>query len=81
MESLKGENLTIFAYGQTGSGKTFTIIGQESNEGIFPKMVRTLLESKNDKTSLVLTVIEVYNDDYFDLLKEEWTKTAIFDQD
>ena len=81
LEALKGENLTIFAYGQTGSGKTFTIIGSEENEGIFPKMVRTLLDAKTSQTSLTLSVIEVYNEDYFDLLQETRSKTSIFDQD
>ena len=38
----KGVNATILAYGQTGSGKTHTIMGEDVDYGIVPRLVDDL---------------------------------------
>lgn len=40
--SLKGFNHCIFAYGQTGSGKTFSMMGNDENPGIIPRLCQEL---------------------------------------
>ncbi|ORC86295.1 putative kinesin [Trypanosoma theileri] len=43
--SLRGFNACIFAYGQTGSGKTYTMMGNQSHEGLIPRVTRHLFNS------------------------------------
>ena len=40
--SLDGYDSTIFAYGQAGSGKTFSIMGDEGNPGLVPRLGKDL---------------------------------------
>uniref|UniRef100_A0A7S3PVM7 Kinesin motor domain-containing protein n=1 Tax=Chaetoceros debilis TaxID=122233 RepID=A0A7S3PVM7_9STRA len=82
-----GLNASIFAYGQTSSGKTHTMQGAKSiksgmmkleNAGIihhaatdlFHEMERASLK-ENRKYSLLVSVIEVYNEQLRDLLSKE----------
>ena len=36
----------VFSYGITNSGKTYTIIGNDSNQGILPRLLEKLIEIK-----------------------------------
>ena len=40
----KGMGGLLFSYGITGSGKTYTIMGTDSDTGILPRTVGTLVE-------------------------------------
>ena len=42
-------NGTIFAYGQTGSGKTHSMMGNDSDRGIIPRISDFLFESVDSK--------------------------------
>ena len=73
---LEGYNSTIFAYGQTGTGKTFTMEGDkdsDENKGIIPRVfdhIFTNIEGSSTVQFLVsCSMIELYNEDVFDLLK------------
>ncbi|CAG8557056.1 19788_t:CDS:2 [Cetraspora pellucida] len=79
---LDGYNVTILAYGQTSSGKTHTMgtadnssISSDS-KGIIPRAMETLfanmnsLQCKNQKFSIKVSFIEIYNEDLIDLLGE-----------
>eukprot|EP00066_Takifugu_rubripes_P021206 XP_011610472.1 PREDICTED: kinesin-like protein KIF25 [Takifugu rubripes] len=80
---LDGYNVCIMAYGQTGSGKTHTMIGsqlleeltgiqQETQQGIIPKaaaeLFRLIDEKPADSHSVEVSVMEVHNNEVFDLL-------------
>merc|ERR1711865_1352443 len=55
---LKGYNGTIFTYGQTGSGKTHTMLGDESDPGIIPRVGKDLMreiERMRGKTAFKVT--------------------------
>ncbi|ETW06755.1 hypothetical protein H310_02917 [Aphanomyces invadans] len=80
-----GYNGTIFAYGQTGSGKTFSmtgIHGNESLEGLIPRMNKSLfekiqMEKANDPNKLFLvecSFFEIYNEIIYDLLDSSSAK-------
>lgn len=80
---LEGRNSTIFCYGISGSGKTYTILGNKNINirqltnieninpecGIFPRSLQYIFnKTKNKKTSLYLSSIELYNNQYRNLL-------------
>uniref|UniRef100_A0AC35GFM6 Kinesin-like protein n=1 Tax=Panagrolaimus sp. PS1159 TaxID=55785 RepID=A0AC35GFM6_9BILA len=77
---INGIHGTIFAYGQTGSGKTHTMIGSDENLGIIPRAIEMIFialneESKkrkdNFKSKISCTVLQVYNENTYDLLNED----------
>ena len=75
-EVLKGFNCTIFAYGQTGTGKTYTMEGYGNDsaaKGMIPRCVETIfdyLESHTSEYNVVVSCIELYNEEVMDLMKE-----------
>ncbi|XP_053448840.1 kinesin-like protein KIF25 [Nycticebus coucang] len=79
---LDGYNVCIMAHGQTGSGKSYTMLGphsrgeeSQSDLGIVPRAVEELfrLISENPSTSpqVEVSIVEVYNNDIFDLLAKD----------
>ncbi|XP_014650850.1 PREDICTED: kinesin-like protein KIF25 [Ceratotherium simum simum] len=84
---LDGYNVCIMAYGQTGSGKSYTMLGprykkepvlpleSHSDLGIIPRAVKELfrLISENPSRSpkVEVSIVEVYNNDIFDLLAKD----------
>ncbi|XP_035389038.1 kinesin-like protein KIF11 [Electrophorus electricus] len=81
-EVIMGYNCTIFAYGQTGTGKTFTMEGERTpNEeftweedplaGIIPRTLHQIFEkltSNGTEFSVKVSLLEIYNEELFDLL-------------
>ena len=51
-KSLEGYNSTIFAFGQTGSGKTYSIMGEESHDGLLPRLAKDLFLKIDQKLQL-----------------------------
>ncbi|XP_067428727.1 kinesin-like protein KIF25 isoform X1 [Thunnus thynnus] len=83
---LDGYNVCIMAYGQTGSGKTHTMMGsqlleehsgtqQEAQQGIIPKaaaeLFRLISEKPVESHTVEVSVMEVYNNEVFDLLARD----------
>ena len=46
-KGVEGYNGTIFAYGQTGSGKTYSMMGEEGNLGLIPRLNIDLFQQLN----------------------------------
>eukprot|EP00466_Bigelowiella_natans_P009990 jgi/Bigna1/42808/e_gw1.67.5.1 len=74
---LQGYNGTIMAYGQTGAGKTFTMMGGTQSykyRGIAPRAVahvfRHIQTNPQVAVSVKISYLEVYNEQFFDLLQE-----------
>uniref|UniRef100_A0AAY4ER93 Kinesin-like protein n=1 Tax=Denticeps clupeoides TaxID=299321 RepID=A0AAY4ER93_9TELE len=81
-EVIMGYNCTVFAYGQTGTGKTFTMEGERSpNEeytweedplaGIIPRTLHQIFEKlsgSGTEFSIKVSLLEIYNEELFDLL-------------
>ncbi|CAK4972899.1 unnamed protein product [Aphanomyces euteiches] len=72
---LEGYNGTIFAYGQTGSGKTYTMLGDNQNKGLVPRVLQYLFDRQdaNDSSSSIeytymCSFLEIYNEKVYDLL-------------
>jgi kinesin family protein C1 len=69
--ALDGYNVAIFCYGQTGSGKTYTM---SSDDGVIPRATAQIyaeaqrLEEKGWKYNIQGSFVEVYNEQYNDLL-------------
>ncbi|KAK3699582.1 hypothetical protein QZH41_014293, partial [Actinostola sp. cb2023] len=63
---------TIFAYGQTSSGKTHTMMGDRHSPGIIPHVINDIFEYMNEDYTreylLVVTYMEIYNENITDLL-------------
>ncbi|KAF9263689.1 kinesin-domain-containing protein [Marasmius fiardii PR-910] len=75
---LEGYNATVFAYGATGCGKTHTISGTESDPGIIYLAMADLFQRIEDRreewiTEVVVTFLEIYNEEIRDLLAESGT--------
>lgn len=78
--AIDGNNVCLLSYGQTGSGKTFTMTGelQTNSElrGITPRAIESVLEQLRKlkeqewEVSLMLNVIEIYNDSAKNLISE-----------
>ncbi|XP_028809427.1 kinesin-like protein KIF25 isoform X2 [Denticeps clupeoides] len=88
---LDGYNVCIMAYGQTGSGKTHTMIGSQADEasgtvdnseqGIIPKAARELFRLVSEKPAeehtVEMSVVEVYNNEVWDLLSRDKDGAAV----
>lgn len=76
---LDGYNVCIMAYGQTGSGKTHTMLGTKTEPGIVPHSAAELFKLVNEKpagsVSVQVSVVEVYNNDIYDLLSDNPKET------
>ncbi|NWS38221.1 KIF25 protein, partial [Probosciger aterrimus] len=84
---LDGYNVCIMAYGQTGSGKTYTMLGpqpeenlmfaieDESELGIIPRATQEVFRLISEKPPgsywVEVSVVEVYNNEVFDLLAKD----------
>eukprot|EP00929_Paragymnodinium_shiwhaense_P054342 TRINITY_DN27232_c0_g1_i1.p1 TRINITY_DN27232_c0_g1~~TRINITY_DN27232_c0_g1_i1.p1 ORF type:complete len:1306 (-),score=299.57 TRINITY_DN27232_c0_g1_i1:137-4054(-) len=74
--ALGGFNHCVFAYGQTGSGKSYSMLGATNSPGLTPWTLERLLEEKQRMNSpgsdkemrLVVSHLEIYNDNIHDLL-------------
>ncbi|KAG5849104.1 hypothetical protein ANANG_G00106480 [Anguilla anguilla] len=77
----QGFNATVFAYGQTGSGKTYTIgeanisSFRDDEQGVIPRAVAEVFKllDENDLSdfSVRVSYLEVYKEDFRDLLEAE----------
>ncbi|XP_072604138.1 kinesin-like protein KIF25 [Vulpes vulpes] len=81
---IDGYNVCIMAYGQTGCGKSYTMLGPHSKEerippwgphselGIMPRaageLFRLIAENPSRHLQVDLSIVEVYNNNIFDLL-------------
>lgn len=88
--ALEGYNATILAYGQTGSGKTYTMLGPEEYnigdpdfKGIMPRTLDQvfgeLRRGKFVSWTVKLTYIEIYNENFRDLLEPRATDISLVD--
>ncbi|XP_016068410.1 PREDICTED: kinesin-like protein KIF25 [Miniopterus natalensis] len=84
---LDGYDVCVMAYGQTGSGKTYTMLGPpaprapQGHAGIIPRaaeeLFRLISENLPESPKVEVSVMEVYNNDIFDLLaKDSCTATS-----
>ncbi|XP_026560143.1 kinesin-like protein KIF19 [Pseudonaja textilis] len=70
---ISGYNATIFAYGPTGTGKTYTMLGTDSEPGIYIRTLHDLFQAieatEDGQNYLVcMSYLEVYNEIIRDLL-------------
>ncbi|KAF6254764.1 P-loop containing nucleoside triphosphate hydrolase protein [Scenedesmus sp. NREL 46B-D3] len=70
---LDGYNVCIMAYGQTGSGKTHTIEGPAEDPSVNSRALAELFRSAEERSTgfkyaFSASVLEIYNEQIFDLL-------------
>ncbi|XP_070316784.1 kinesin-like protein KIF19 [Odocoileus virginianus] len=70
---VSGYNATVFAYGPSGAGKTHTMLGVDTEPGIYLQMLSDLfqaIEETRDNTdcSVSMSYLEIYNEVIRDLL-------------
>lgn len=84
--AIQGFNVCIFAYGQTGSGKTHTMLGNDADPGISPRLVDDLflaskgLQNKHPTLRIVIECMffEIYNEKVRDLFNKK-SKSGDYD--
>uniref|UniRef100_A0A8C6SVR1 Kinesin family member 25 n=1 Tax=Neogobius melanostomus TaxID=47308 RepID=A0A8C6SVR1_9GOBI len=83
---LDGYNVCIMAYGQTGSGKTHTMLGSEPLELLsgtqllyilLTSVFRLISEKPSENHTVEVSVMEVYNNEVFDLLSQDEQGNAV----
>lgn len=63
-----GYNACIFAYGQTGSGKTYSMMGGPGDDGVIPRIARSIFSEAADKQKenvevcVEVSFLEIYNE-------------------
>lgn len=73
--AIEGYNGSLFAYGQTGSGKSFSVMGDQKNKGIVPRICSELFhrlkatEEKGVQDEVTVSMLEIYNEKIRDLLE------------
>ncbi|XP_054849652.1 kinesin-like protein KIF19 [Eublepharis macularius] len=70
---ISGYNATVFAYGPTGAGKTYTMLGLDSEPGIYIRtlhdLFRAIEATSGDMVySVCMSYLEIYNEVIRDLL-------------
>ena len=78
---LDGFNVCIFAYGQSGTGKTFTMEGNEEHPGLVPRAIMRIFEDVQSRTTnyqhdIFISMIEIYNENIRDLLRDPKADTS-----
>jgi Kinesin motor domain len=81
---VQGENCVLFAYGMTASGKTYTVQGSNDNPGLFPRLVKDILTrmnsmDKSEEWELQVSMLEIYQENIYDLLGDKKEKLSIRD--
>ncbi|XP_033647450.1 microtubule-associated protein futsch-like [Asterias rubens] len=71
--SFGGYNACLFAYGQTGSGKTYTMMGDEVDIGLIPRICEGMCSRVDDLEhgvtfKIEVSYLEIYNERVRDLL-------------
>lgn len=76
-----GDSCVLFAYGITNAGKTHTIQGSNAEPGILPRLVSYLLNDSEGRhvSELRLSMLEIYQEQIFDLLSKKKDKLNIRD--
>ena len=65
--AMDGYNVCVFAYGATGGGKTYTMEGTATNPGINYRAISKIF---SHTSSVDISIMQVYNEQVFDLLGE-----------
>nr|XP_019613100.1 PREDICTED: kinesin-like protein KIF19 [Rhinolophus sinicus] len=69
---ISGYNTTVFAYGPSGAGKTHTMLGMDSEPGIYLQtltdLFRAIEETRDTEYSVSMSYLEIYNEMIRDLL-------------
>ncbi|XP_036388276.1 kinesin-like protein KIF19 [Megalops cyprinoides] len=70
---ISGYNATVFAYGPTGAGKTYTMLGLDSEPGIYIRTLNDLFKaieasSEDMNCAVYMSYLEIYNEMIRDLL-------------
>lgn len=83
---LQGYNCSVFAYGATGAGKTHTMLGREGDPGIMylttMELYRRLEACQEEKQfEVLISYLEVYNEQIYDLLEPKGPLTIREDPD
>jgi len=78
---LDGYNVCIFAYGQSGTGKTHTMNGNDKLPGLVPRAMSKIFEAVADRVAnyqhdCFISMIEIYNENIRDLLRDPKADTS-----
>jgi len=75
MSSLDGLNTCFFAHGQSGTGKTYTLIGEEADPGLLPRLLEALFQQDaviSGDLEISVKFIEVGNEQVRDMMQRDF---------
>jgi len=84
--TLEGYSATVFCYGPTGSGKTYSMMGDDENKGVIPRVFDQLLaasragagtDSTNGEVILKVSYLQIYCEVVSDLLDPAGSQLSI----
>lgn len=70
--ALEGYKTCLFAHGQMGAGKTYTLVGQESDPGLVPRILEALFQQEaitSGKLFVTASFYEIKDEQVRDILK------------
>jgi hypothetical protein len=72
----EGGSASCFAYGQTGSGKTHTMLGSDTQHGIYVLAANDIFQRRGEQHHVFVSLYEIYCNSLFDLLNGRATVVA-----
>jgi hypothetical protein len=73
--TLEGYKTCLFAHGQSQSGKTYTLVGQESDPGLLPRLLEALFQQEavlSGQLAVSASFYEIKDEQVRDILKQDF---------
>lgn len=73
--TLEGYKTCLFAHGQSQSGKTYTLVGQESDPGLLPRLLEALFQQDSvlsGQLAVSASFYEIKDEQVRDILKQDF---------
>jgi hypothetical protein len=73
--TLEGYKTCLFAHGQSQSGKTYTLVGQESDPGLLPRLLEALFQQDavlSGQLAVSASFYEIKDEKVRDILKQDF---------
>ena len=72
--TLEGYNVCLFAHGPSGAGKTYTLVGQESDPGLLPRVLEAVFQQDavvKEQLAVSASFYEIKDEQVRDILKQD----------
>ena len=73
--ALEGYKVCVFAHGQVASGKTYSLVGQESDPGLLPRVLEAMFQQEavtSGRLAVTASFYEIKDEQVRDILKQDF---------